>query len=469
MSEKRAAALYGWLLRLYPAAFREQYGDEALALFRDRYRDERGLMARTRLWMDLLADLAASVPRERRRFKMGAMALAAHRTGMPSFQVLEDESLRPSMAISGAAVSTVAFCICWILMSHWTWQSRAESDINGVGARAVVTIAAPTGSSEAGRNEKMLAPAAAASGVDPEQVAQAAALNLERYYVDHEAARKIADGLRQRAKAGAYNGAGDGRALAAMLTKDLMALSGGDRALTVNYFEAPLPEGPRAVSAESAARYREAVQAQNCMIRTAEVQPDHVGYIRLDGFPDPGVCEAKARAAMAKINGADAIIFDLRENGGGYPGMVALIAAYLFDHPEYLYNPREATTANSWTRSPVNGNRLAGKPVFLLISPRTRSGAEQFAYDLKALKRATLVGEKTGGAAHSGVFHRIDDHFGMGIPEVRAINPFGEGDWEGVGIEPDVKTPADAALATAEKLAAARAREIDALRRITAR
>jgi C-terminal processing protease CtpA/Prc len=130
-----------------------------------------------------------------------------------------------------------------------------------------------------------------------------------------------------------------------------------------------------------------------------------------------------------------------------------LIAAYLFDHPEYMYNPRENTTDRSWTRSPVPGNSLADKPAYILTSRSTFSGAEHFSYDMKMLKRATLVGETTGGAAHSGVWHRIDDHFGMGIPETKAINPFSTGDWAEIGVEPDVRVKAADALVTAEKLA----------------
>ena len=130
-----------------------------------------------------------------------------------------------------------------------------------------------------------------------------------------------------------------------------------------------------------------------------------------------------------------------------------LIAAYLFDHPEYMYNPRENTTERSWTLSPVPGNRLADKPAYVLTSARTFSGAEHFSYDLKMLKRATLVGETTGGGAHSGVFHRIDANFGMGIPEARPINPFSKADWAEIGVEPDVKVKAEDALETAQKLA----------------
>jgi C-terminal processing protease CtpA/Prc len=156
---------------------------------------------------------------------------------------------------------------------------------------------------------------------------------------------------------------------------------------------------------------------------------------------------------MARLNGAEAIIFDLRDNRGGYPDMVMLLAAYLFDHPEYFYNPRENTSERSWTRSPVPGNRLADKPAYVLTSARTFSGAEHFSYNLKMLRRATLVGEKTGGATDVGTFHRLDNHFGMGIRETRAINPYREPDWAVVGVEPDVKVKATDALETAETLA----------------
>jgi C-terminal processing protease CtpA/Prc len=194
--------------------------------------------------------------------------------------------------------------------------------------------------------------------------------------------------------------------------------------LMVTYSEEPLPDRPPGPPPGAMERYREAMKQSHCMFERVEVLPHHVGYFKLNSFPDPSICGAAAKAAMARLNNADAIIFDLRDNGGGDPEMVSLIAAYLFDHPEYMFNPRDNTTAQSWTKSPVPGNLLADKPVYVLTSGRTFSGAEQFSYDLKMLKRATLVGETTRGGAHAGVFHRIDDHFAMGIPEVKPINPY---------------------------------------------
>jgi C-terminal processing protease CtpA/Prc len=265
----------------------------------------------------------------------------------------------------------------------------------------------------------------------------------------------MAAALRAHEKKGDDDKLTDGSAFAALLTQQMREVS-PDRHLTLDYFEAPLPQHAAGLTTEAFMRYREAMKRQNCTFEKVEILADNIGYLKLNSFPDVSVCQTTVEAALASLNHADAVIFDLRDNRGGELAMVSFMTAYLFDHPEYLYNPRENTTEESWTHSPVPGNRLADKPVYVLTSGRTFSGAEQFCYDLKMLKRATLVGETTGGGAHSGAFHRIDDHFGMGIPETKAINPYSKTDWAEIGVEPDVKVNATDALETAVKLAQTR-------------
>jgi C-terminal processing protease CtpA/Prc len=253
----------------------------------------------------------------------------------------------------------------------------------------------------------------------------------------------------------------DGAGFADLLTRQMRDVS-HDMHVVAVYSRNKLPEhqGPTpGPTPEGLARYQKAMERDNCTFEKVAILPHNIGYLKFNSFPDPSICQSTAVAAMASLNHADAVIFDLRDNTGGSPDMVMLIAGYLFDHPEYMYNPRENTTERSWTRSPVPTSRLPDKPVYVLTSARTVSGAEHFSYDLKMLKRVTLVGETTGGAAHSGVFHRIDDHFGMGIPETRAINPFAKTDWEGTGVEPDVKVKSADALETAEKLAESKLRK----------
>ena len=284
------------------------------------------------------------------------------------------------------------------------------------------------------------------------RVIAAVIANLKQHYVDPNASRKMAGALLAQEKSGDYNAVTDGAAFADLLTKQIRAVS-RDMHLEVVYSRASLPDRSTGSTPESLARYRKAMEENNCTFEKVEILPRNIGYLKLNSFPEPSICRSTATASMASLNHADAMILDLRDNTGGLPDMVMLMAAYLFDHPEYMYNPRENVTERSWTRSPVPGNLLADKPVYVLTSARTFSGAEHFSYNLKMLKRATLVGETTGGATDVGIFHRIDDHFGMGIRETRAINPYSEPDWAGTGVEPDVKVKAADALETAAKLA----------------
>jgi C-terminal processing protease CtpA/Prc len=195
----------------------------------------------------------------------------------------------------------------------------------------------------------------------------------------------------------------------------------------------------------------------NCGFEKVEHLGGNVGYLKVNFFGDPDVCGPTAIAAMNFLGTVDAIIFDLRENGGGDPKMVALISTYLFaelTHLNDLWQRKDNSTQQYWTLPYVPGKRLDGKPVYLLTSKQTFSGAEEFSYNLKNLKRATLIGETTGGGAHPVMGHRIDEHFMIGVPFARAINPISKTNWEGTGVEPDVKVAAADALATAEKLAA---------------
>jgi retinol-binding protein 3 len=141
------------------------------------------------------------------------------------------------------------------------------------------------------------------------------------------------------------------------------------------------------------------------------------------------------------------------------PAMVAYVSSYLFTtrtHLNDLWTRRTNRTEEFWTHD-VPGKKLRdGTPVYLLTSARTFSGAEEFAYDLKSLKRATIVGETTGGGAHPVFTQRITDHFLIGVPYARAINPITKTNWEGTGVEPDVRVPAAEALSVASKMIASR-------------
>lgn len=288
-----------------------------------------------------------------------------------------------------------------------------------------------------------------------ERVIGGAIAALNEFYVYPETAKKMEEALRARQKKGEYDAAG-GSELAALLTTHLQEVS-HDKHLRVNFVPSKLPNGEPAPRPDAETLMRTQMERTNCFFEKAELLPPNIGYLKFNAFPDPALCGATATAAMNFLGNVDAIIFDLRDNGGGDPKMVAFLSTYLFGestHLNDLYNRKEDTTTQYWTLSYVPGKRLTGKPVFVLTSKHTFSGAEEFTYNLKNLKRATIVGETTGGGAHPVSGHRIDDHFTIGVPFARAVNPISKTNWEGTGVEPDVKVPADEALDVAKKMAA---------------
>ncbi len=460
MSEK----IFAWLLRFYPANFRQAHGEDALQLFRDRSRDEKGFFPHLRLWLDLLADLAVSVPR-------GYAHAQPALDGTSLFHVLEGTTPRPGVLLSAVLLSIAAAGGLSVLIGRggrskpagaWVVQPRLQHGARE--AEAAMGSGQPSAGAGIPGSSEPAPPSASGVKLDAAErhrVIDGAIANLKKYYDYPEVTPKIADALLAREKSGDDDAAADGDAFADLLTRQMMEVS-HDRQLSVVYNRVKAPDRPLGPSPEMIADYREALRRNNCFFEKVEILPHNIGYLKLNSFPDPSLCQPTAAAAMASLNRADAIIFDLRDNRGGYPAMVALIAGYLFNRPTHLndmYDRGEKTTRQSWTPPPVPGNRLADKPAYVLTSGVTFSGAEEFSYDLKMLKRATLVGEATSGRGHIPIARRIDDRFDIRVPDRRSINPISKTDWDGPGVLPDVEVNAADALATAEKLAVKKLRK----------
>jgi hypothetical protein len=306
-----------------------------------------------------------------------------------------------------------------------------------------------------------MAPGAAVIGFDIDaptraRVIDAAIDKLDESYVFPDVAKKMGMAVRARAKRGEYDSVTDGKTFATLLTTHFRDIS-HDRHLSVSFSPVRLPEESPSPTPEAVAHYRAAMQEANCGFEKVEHLNGNVGYLKFNFFADPEICGSTAIAAMNFLANVDALIIDLRQNSGGDPKMVALLCTYLFArqiHLNDLWVRKSGETQQYWTLPYVPGKLLPSVPVFVLTSHRTFSGGEEFSNDLKVLKRATIVGEVTGGGAHPVAGHRIDDRFTIGVPFARAINPTTKANWEGVGVEPDVKVAADDALTTAQGLAA---------------
>jgi len=297
------------------------------------------------------------------------------------------------------------------------------------------------------------------TGPERAQVIDALGKALRDRYVFPEVGEKLDARLKQRLTAKAYDTVTSAKAFSRILTEDLAAIA-RDKHLNVLYFsEAPQPR-PQGRPAGP-----DPMASRNYGFAKVERLPGNVGYLKLDGFADPsGEAGQIAAAAMAFLAGTDAMIIDLRQNGGGSPAMVAFLCTYFFEgnpvHLNSLYWRTTGETQQWWTLGHVPGKRYVGRDVYVLTSSRTFSAGEEFTYNMQTQKRATIVGETTGGGANPGGMERLSDHFGAFIPSGRAINPITKTNWEGTGVSADMAVPADKALDAAYR---------DALTKLTAK
>ena len=302
------------------------------------------------------------------------------------------------------------------------------------------------------------------AGVQKE-IIDSVSVALNEVYVFPDVAKKMEKHLRNLYKKDAYKNITSTRDFATRLTDDLREIS-NDRHLHVDYMPDEDINGMVNDTLTDAERERNlrARQRNNFGFKEVKMLLGNVGYLRFDGFSDAEQAGATAVAAMNFLAYADAVIFDLRQNGGGSPSMIQLISSYLFEEPVHLnsfYIRKEDTVNQFWTQSYVQGPRMTKADVYVLTSGRTFSAAEEFTYNLKNLKRATIVGETTGGGAHP-VDGRIFANFNlmMSLPFGRAVNPITGTNWEGTGVAPDIDVPQDQALDVAHQ---------DALKKMLAR
>lgn len=287
------------------------------------------------------------------------------------------------------------------------------------------------------------------------QVIDVSIEKLQGHYVFPEVAGKMAEALRRRSAAGEYDSITSSRQFAEMLTNHLREVS-KDKHLRVRFTSQTIPNRPAAQEPTGEERNRMVRQMgrDNFGFRKVEILDGNIGYLRLDGFYPAEFAGPAAQAAFQFLQNCDALIIDLRWNGGGEPATVALVTSYIVDgrvHLNDIWERKTNSTEQYWTSESVPGKKMGKTPVWLLTSQRTFSGGEEFAYNLKNLKRATIIGETTGGGAHPVSGHRINDHFLIGVPFARAINPITRTNWEGTGVEPHVKTTAAEALPRARR------------------
>jgi len=273
-----------------------------------------------------------------------------------------------------------------------------------------------------------------------EKVIQSLSQLMNDFYVFPEVAKLTEEHLKAQLLDGHFDQFENDETFAAALTESVQAIN-KDKHMRIRSsppYKAPKNSQERIVE-EHLARIDRS-RNSNSGFNTVKILEGNVGYLDLRGFAGMESGKEVADAYMKLMSRTDAVIIDLSKNGGGSPGMVQYLCSYFFNQKlllNSLYWRQGNRTEEFWTLDEVGGLRMNDTPLFIITSERTFSGAEEFSYNMQTQKRATLVGQTTGGGANPGGTRRINENLSVFIPTGRAINPITKTNWEGVGVIPE--------------------------------
>jgi hypothetical protein len=278
---------------------------------------------------------------------------------------------------------------------------------------------------------------------------------LEDYYVFPDVGKDCATHIKDKLKNGSLDNVSDKKELADLLTTELQSIS-KDKHMRVRVPGGMMQQDEPSNPLLEQYKFMKEMGEENYGFRNVEMLDGGIGYIDLRGFANIDKAYEVAVLAMKFIKNSNAVIFDLRKNGGGSPEMIKFILSYFFEKPTHinsLYWREGDRTIEFWTSEKVDGVKMSDVPLFVLTSNYTFSGGEEFTYNVQTQKRGLIIGEVTGGGANPGSMFRAGNGISIFIPTGRAINPVTNTNWEGVGVKPDIETTADEALEKAVELA----------------
>ena len=291
-------------------------------------------------------------------------------------------------------------------------------------------------------------------------VKQLSALLIDKY-VFPETGKKMAEFINSNLKDGKYDEIADPKQFSQILTADLQLIS-KDKHLTVSFNPKEAAQILDASGSEEEPKELnlrlEQMKNENFGFFKVERLEGNIGYVDFrTNYSSLEHSKETIKSVLSFISNCKAVIFDLRKNGGCYPQVVQYIESHFFNnepiHLNDLYYREGNRTESFWTLKDIEGKRMPEVPLYILTGKNTFSGAEEFAYDMKNLKRAVIVGESTGGGANPGQFLAINKDFVTFLPTGRAINPITGTNWEGNGVKPDIEVKSENALNKAHSMA----------------
>jgi hypothetical protein len=281
--------------------------------------------------------------------------------------------------------------------------------------------------------------------------------NLKKYYIFPELADQMIGLLNSQLAEGNYAELTSYEQFGQAITRDLRSLN-NDKHLWIWYNPGWIKNELSRVVGLSKDIDRDLLEArkENFGFKEIKILDGNIGYFRFDEFSDYPEALDTIVGVFKFLQYSDALIIDLRNNNGGSPEMVQFLCSFFFSTPSIHLNSLkykgDSKVTQYWTYQFLPGPRLINHAVYILVSERTASAAEEFAYNLQNLKRAKIIGVRTRGAAHHNEFKIINNNYFMSVPIARAINPITNTNWEGIGIKPDVEIESELAFNKAYKL-----------------
>jgi C-terminal processing protease CtpA/Prc len=270
--------------------------------------------------------------------------------------------------------------------------------------------------------------------------------NLSKYYVFPDVAEVINEKINDFIVSKEFDKLTDPQTFCRVLNEILQSVN-HDKHLRIRFIEKM-----DISDEEEEPEYEEGTWKNNFGFSKIEILPNNIGYMNLKIFDSPRLAGETAVQAMGFVKHTDALIIDLRENGGGDPDMVSLLMSYFVEesiHHTTFFNRIDNQMIQFWTTEFVPGDKYLNKPLYLLTSRRTFSAAESFAFNLNHLKKVVIVGERTGGGAQPGRSHKLSHNFEVFISHGMAINPETNSNWEGNGVTPHIVVDSQDALTVA--------------------
>ncbi|WP_299245195.1 S41 family peptidase [uncultured Aquimarina sp.] len=285
---------------------------------------------------------------------------------------------------------------------------------------------------------------------------------VQRFYIEPKTGKQIANRIRAKYKKGHYDSIKNPKVLSDSLREDLRAIN-GDLHMSMIY------RSPREISKDDAPsiQVNKSGLWTNYGLNEIKVLDGNIGYLKIKHFTQHQYLDSIKpiiTSAIESLKKTDALIVDVRNNGGGFEDMVAYYISYFVDskNPIHLSDYRCTLHNHTYgisTDPNVLGTKLPNVKLYILVNANTGSAAESFAYMLKHMGRATIIGEITAGAGNGASHHEINDRFTIQVSSEETINAITKTSFEKIGVIPNIPTNSAQAFSVGYKLALEYAKE----------